>query len=46
MDKLQEAIKYLELNTSLSFHHAAIKFGVNVSKLQNAWAERKRVKNA
>jgi len=44
MTNLQKAIKYLELNSSLSFHHVAGKFKVNVSELQTALAKSRKVK--
>jgi hypothetical protein len=44
MTKIQEAIKYMELNQSLSFHHVALKFNVNVTELQNAWASSRKIK--
>lgn len=37
--KLLEALRYITANPTLSFHHVAIKFDVDVSKLQNNWAE-------
>lgn len=41
MTQLQKALYYMELNPSLSFHHVAIKFGVNVSELQKAFQEQR-----
>lgn len=37
MTKLQEAVLYIRENPNLSFHHVAVKFGVNVSELQNTY---------
>lgn len=44
MDKLQEAIKYLKQNETLSFHHVAVKFGISAQTLLDEWA-RQRGKN-
>lgn len=43
MTKLQDAIKYLSVNQSLSFHHVALKFNVGVTELQNAWAKSRKL---
>lgn len=40
--KLLEAVRYITANPTLSFHHVSVKFGVDVSKLQNSWAESRR----
>ena len=37
MTQLEKAVIYIRQNTSLSFHHVAVKFGVNVSELQNTY---------
>ena len=42
MNELQNAIKYLEQNKTLSFHHVAVKFNVSVTELQNEWARTKK----
>lgn len=42
--RIRNAIRYMELNKSLSFHHVANKFKVEADELQTAWAESRKVK--
>lgn len=41
--RICNAIRYMEPNKSLSFHHVANKFKVNADKLQTAWAKSRKV---
>lgn len=41
---MKEAIEYLRMNPTLSFHHVAIKFGVDVHKLQTEYAKQYHVR--
>ncbi|HET8689372.1 MAG TPA: hypothetical protein VFM18_22405 [Methanosarcina sp.] len=40
--KLQEALNYITANPTLSFHHVAVKFGIEAKYLQKAWEEHRR----
>lgn len=38
--KMEEALLYAVKNSTLSFHHVAVKFGVDAHKLQTEFAKR------
>lgn len=45
--KVLEAVKYITINPTLSFHHVATKFKVDVQKLQDQYrlSRSKRIEN-